>query len=218
MLKLRFDPQAEERGLKILALGAHCDDIEIGAGGTLLKFLEEYKIESVKWVVFTSNETRKEEAEVSAEAFLSDIENRDISVLTHRDGFLPHKSYEVKDYFEFLKGEFVPDLIFTHYRQDLHQDHRLINELTWNTWRNHLILEYEIPKYDGDLGQPNFYVPLSRNIVDRKVSIIMDAFKSQTGKHWFDEETFRALLRLRAMESAATEKYAEAFHARKIIM
>lgn len=202
--------------LNILCLGAHCDDIEIGAGGTLLKIFDRYKIQSVKWVVFSSNETRKIEAVTSATEFLKNTENSDIIVNSYRDGFLPFLAAEVKDKFEELKNSFLPDLIFTHYRDDRHQDHRLVSDLTWNTWRNHTILEYEIPKYDGDLGIPNFYVPLEEAYINRRNAILMKAFVSQREKHWFDDATFKALPRLRGMESATL--YAEAYYARKIIL
>jgi LmbE family N-acetylglucosaminyl deacetylase len=206
----------QDRPLNILALGAHCDDIEIGAGGTLLKLLDNYSIASVKWVVFASNEVRKKEATVSALHFLEKAENRDIVVNSYRDGFLPFMAAEVKEFFEKIKGEFIPDVIFTHYRDDRHQDHRLVSDLTWNTWRNHMILEYEIPKYDGDLGIPNFYVPLEEKYIIKRNQIIIDSFESQKQKHWFDDATFRALPRIRGMESATI--FAEAFYSRKIIL
>ena len=201
--------------LNILCLGAHCDDIEIGAGGTLLKIFDSYPIGTVKWVVFASNEIRKKEAVNSAQAFLENIGSKNIIVKEYRDGFLPFLAAEVKDFFEEIKREFVPDVIFTHFRNDRHQDHRLVSDLTWNTWRNHMILEYEIPKYDGDLGIPNFYVPLEEKYIEKRNRILMEAFDSQASKHWFDDETFRALPRLRGMESAC--QYAEAFYARKIV-
>ncbi|MGQ7867794.1 PIG-L deacetylase family protein [Sunxiuqinia sp. sy24] len=201
--------------LKLLLLGAHCDDIEIGAGGTLLRLLQEYDIEKVKWVVFTSDAIRKQEALQSAEQFMSGLKDKEIKVLANRDGFLPTQTVQVKEYFEEIKTDFVPDVIFTHYRNDRHQDHRLISDLTWNTWRNHLILEYEIPKYDGDLGIPNFYVSLDESILKKRNRILMETFVSQQSKHWFDENTFNALPRLRGLESASF--FAEAFYARKII-
>ncbi len=202
--------------LNILCLGAHCDDIEIGAGGTLLKIISEYKIGKVLWEVFASNEARKAEAESSAEKFLADVAGKKVNVHSYRDGFLPFQAQEIKEYFESLKTEISPDLILTHYRNDLHQDHRLINQLTWNTWRDHLILEYEIPKYDGDMGVPNFYVSLDENHVARKSNILIESFASQRSKHWFSDETFRALPRLRGVEAATV--FAEAFYARKIIV
>lgn len=201
--------------LNILCLGAHCDDIEIGAGGTLLKLFDNYRINSVNWVVFASNEIRKQEATVSAERFLEKVSTKKVVVKTYRDGFLPFMAAEVKDFFEEIKKEFHPDVIFTHYRDDRHQDHRLVSDLTWNTWRNHLILEYEIPKYDGDLGIPNFFVTLEEKYIDQRNEIIINSFKSQKQKHWFDDATFKALPRLRGMESATV--FAEAFYARKIV-
>jgi LmbE family N-acetylglucosaminyl deacetylase len=213
MLGLILD---HKKPLNILCLGAHCDDIEIGAGGTLLKLFDTYTVNSVKWVVFASNEVRQREANLSAEKFLEKSNHADIVIQSYRDGFLPFLAAEVKDFFETIKKEFQPDLIFTHYRDDRHQDHRLVSDLTWNTWRNHLILEYEIPKYDGDLGIPNLYVPLEEKYVDKRNAIIIDSFVSQREKHWFDDATFKALPRLRGMESATM--FAEAFYARKILL
>lgn len=213
MLGFKF---ANDKPLNILALGAHCDDIEIGAGGTLLKIFDEYKIGAVRWVIFASNELRKKEATASAEMFLEGIENVEIVIHEYRDGFLPFNASDVKESFEAIKHDFNPDVVFTHYRTDRHQDHRLVSDLTWNTWRNHQILEYEIPKYDGDLGIPNFYVPLEQKYIDKRNKILMEAFASQREKHWFDDDTFKALPRLRGMESATT--YAEAFFARKVIL
>jgi LmbE family N-acetylglucosaminyl deacetylase len=206
----------DSKPLNILCLGAHCDDIEIGAGGTLLKMFENFKINAVKWVVFASNEIRKQEATNSAERFLHNVKSKDIVIKAYRDGFLPFLAIEVKETFEAIKKEFQPDIIFTHYRDDRHQDHRLVSDLTWNTWRNHTILEYEIPKYDGDLGAPNLFVPLDENYINRRNGIIIDAFASQRDKHWFDDATFKALPRLRGMESASL--FAEAFYARKIVI
>jgi LmbE family N-acetylglucosaminyl deacetylase len=206
---------ANRKPINVLCLGAHCDDIEIGAGGTLLKLFDTYQINSVRWVVFASNDIRKQEATNSARRFLEKVNDTDIIIQSYRDGFLPFNATEVKDYFETIKREFTPDIIFTHFRDDRHQDHRLVSDLTWNTWRNHLILEYEIPKYDGDLGIPNFYVPLEEPYIEKRNKILLEAFESQQDKHWFDDATFKALPRLRGMESAAI--YAEAFYARKII-
>jgi LmbE family N-acetylglucosaminyl deacetylase len=202
--------------LKILCLGAHCDDIEIGAGGTLLKIFEEYKIEQVAWIVFSSNEIRKHEAQKSAEHFLTVVENKEIIINSYRDGFFPYIGAEIKEYFEGLKKEISPDLIFTHYGNDRHQDHRLISELTWNTWRNNLILEYEIPKYDGDLGTPNFYVKLEEKHIEKRNQILIESFTSQNSKHWFDDATFNALPRLRGLESV--NQFAEAFYVKKLIL
>jgi LmbE family N-acetylglucosaminyl deacetylase len=203
-----------KKPLSLLCLGAHCDDIEIGAGGTVMKLAGQYDISSIHWVVFASNEIRKREAEQSAAQFLSEIKSSKVIINSWRDGFLPFSAAEIKDYFESLKCEISPDLILTHYRDDRHQDHRIISDLTWNTWRNHAILEYEIPKYDGDIGNPNFYVPLEEQLVERKNKIIVSAYASQADKHWFDYQTFTALPRLRGMEAATL--FAEAFYSRKI--
>jgi len=213
MLMFKFK---KDLPLNILCLGAHCDDIEIGAGASLLKIFQEYNIKKVQWVIFTSNEIRKQEATRSAQKFLEDIPEKEILIQTYRDGFLPFQAPEVKEYFEKLKQAFNPDLIFTHYRNDCHQDHRLVSELTWNTWRNNLILEYEIPKYDGDLGTPNFYIPVGEEYLEKRNQILMEAFASQHEKHWFDQSAFKALPRIRGIESAT--QFAEAFYVRKVIL
>ncbi|MCB0589443.1 MAG: PIG-L family deacetylase [Phaeodactylibacter sp.] len=217
MIRLQFETGGR-KGLDILCLGAHCDDIEIGCGGALLKLIREYPVRHVKWVVFTSNEQRKEEALHSADEFLQGVESRDVRVLDYRDAFLPFYAREIKEYFEAVQKEFTPNLVFTHYREDRHQDHRLLSELAWNTFRNHLILEYEIPKYDGDLGMPNCFVQLTEEQAHRKAEILLNCFASQKKKHWFDKETFLALLRIRGMESASPTRYAEAFHLRKMVL
>jgi len=203
---------------RILCLGAHCDDIEIGCGGTILRLLREDPEREIYWQVFSSNPTRKREAIKGARLFLGTAKSKKVAVRNYRDGFFPTLHPRIKTEFEKLKKEFVPDLVLTHYRHDLHQDHRVICELTWNTFRNHLIMEYEIPKYDGDLGQPNFFVPLEQEIYQKKVRYIMDAFETQHAKRWFEQETFLALMRLRGMECVARSGYAEAFHCRKLVL
>ena len=203
---------------RVFCLGAHSDDIEIGCGGTLLALLERYNNVVVRWIVFSSNEERAGEARASANAFLDRALEKEVVVKEFRDGFFPFLGGQIKDEFEALKRVFDPDLVFTHYRDDRHQDHRLISDLTWNTFRNHLILEYEIPKYDGDLGAPNFFVPLEKSACSRKIQIIIDSFKSQSQKQWFDEETFLAILRLRGMEANSPTRYAEAFYCRKAVL
>ena len=203
---------------KLLCLGAHSDDIEIGCGGTLLKLIKNYPISYIQWVVFTSNAERAKEARESAECFLKDVPNKDIVIKQFRDGFLPYEAPELKTCFEEIKKTFVPDLVFTHYRNDRHQDHRTVSDLTWNTYRNHFILEYEIPKYDGDLGNPNFFVELDSEYTEKKIEILLKNFPTQASKHWFDRETFLSILRIRGMESAATTKYAEAFYTRKVVI
>lgn len=215
MLKVKLGENSDAVH-KILCLGSHCDDIEIGCGGTILKLIENYQNIVIYWVVFSSNPLREKEANISANHFLENVENKNIIIKNFRDGFLPFLGIEVKEVFEQLK-DINPDLILTHYRHDAHQDHRLISDLTWNTFRNHLILEYEIPKYDGDLGNPNFYVHLDRSICQRKIDYLIDSFATQKNKHWFTEETFFSLLRLRGIEANAPDKYAEAFYCRKMV-
>lgn len=204
--------------LAILCLGAHADDIEIGCGGTLLRLISERRQVTVHWVVMSGSPARAREAQRSARRILARARHQAIRIERFRDGFLPYDGAAVKDVFEQLKVEVEPDLIFTHRRDDCHQDHRLIAELTWNTFRDHTILEYEIPKYDGDLGQPNVFVPLPDAVRRRKVKHLMSAFPSQSGKRWYSPATFDGLMRLRGIECAAVEGYAEAFYARKVIL
>ena len=206
------------RSLEILALGAHPDDIEIGCGGTILKLAEAFPGCVVTWVVLSAEGERADEARLSGEAFLRCAGERRLLVESFRDGFFPYSGPDVKDFFERLKGEVAPDLILTHYRMDLHQDHRLVSELTWNTFRDHLILEYEVPKYDGDLGAPNVFVHLDSNIVRLKIEKIMSNFVTQSQRHWFTEDVFRSTLRLRGMESNSPSTYAEGFYCRKLVL
>jgi LmbE family N-acetylglucosaminyl deacetylase len=216
MLKLNFN-KGNNSDYKILCLGSHCDDIEIGCGGTILRLMESLRNSRVYWIVFSSNPQRAQEASKSADLFLKGATERNIVIKDFRDGFFPFVGKEIKEYFEQLKQEFSPDLIFTHYRNDLHQDHRFISELTWNTFRNHFILEYEVIKYDGDLGSPNFFVHLDESTCYRKIEYLLKSFKTQQVKHWFTEDTFLSLLRIRGIESHAPSKYAEAFYCRKAI-
>jgi LmbE family N-acetylglucosaminyl deacetylase len=201
--------------LRILCLGAHSDDIEIGCGGTLLRLLDERPGSSVHWVVFSSNAERELEARVSASAFLQRAGGSTIDVHAFRESFLPMVATDVKERFEALKPV-APEVVFTHRLEDRHQDHRTIAELTWNTFRDHLIIEYEIPKYEGDLGLPNLFVPLSADTAKRKVDLLMRHFPSQLSRSWFTPETFLALMRLRGIECNASEGVAEAFTARKL--
>jgi len=216
MLKLEFSV-SKDQPLKFLCLGAHSDDIEVGCGGTILNLIERYGSSVFYWVVLSSDEKREREAKDSAKAFLAGAEEKIVIVKKFRDGFFPYIGNEIKEYFEELKQSFSPDIIFTHYRNDLHQDHRTISELTWNTFRDHLILEYEIPKYDGDLGAPNVFDHLDESISRRKIQYILKNFKTQAENQWFTEETFQAILRLRGIESNSPTKYAEAFYCRKIL-
>jgi len=215
MLSLNF--AGRPNGLKILCLGAHCDDIEIGCGGTIIRLIKENDIEHLRWVVFTSSGERGDEAKKSAEFFAQGCKEKEIIIKRFKDGFLPYEAREIKNLFEDLKPS-NPDLIFTHCRSDLHQDHRTVCELTWNTFRSHLIFEYEIPKYDGDLGSPNLFVTLAKEVAERKIETIMKCFQSQAGKQWFDRETFFGLMRIRGIESASQTKYAEGFYVRKTVM
>lgn len=210
-------PQNCNAPLKILCLGAHADDIEIGCGGTVLELLSSQRSLEFFWIVFSSSSEREREARNSAALFLDQAEHREVIVKDFRDGFFPYDGTRIKEFFEELKERIAPDLIFTHYHDDRHQDHRTISDLTWNTWRNHFILEYEIPKYDGDLGSPNFFVQLGREVCDRKIKYICDAFQTQRTKAWLTEDTFQALLRIRGVECAARDKFAEAFYSRKLV-
>lgn len=202
----------------ILCLGAHADDIEIGCGGTILKLLEQHPQASVHWVVLSGDHVRKAEAQISAERFLAAAHHRDVFVEEFRDRYFPAQYESIKEYIHELTAQVQPDVVFTHRREDLHQDHRLVAELTWNAFRNHLIFEYEIPKYEGDLGQPNVFVPLSEEICERKIDTIYDAFASQRDKPWFTKETFRSLLRLRGLECQAPSGCAEALYCRKLVI
>lgn len=201
----------------LLCVGAHADDIEIGCGGTVLRLLEETSRVTVHWVVLTGDDRRALEARRSASRFLRRAWRHSLRVEGFRDGFLPFEGAAVKDAFERLKP-LQPDLILTHFRDDAHQDHRTVCELTWNTWRDHTILEYEIPKFDGDLAHPNVFVPLSEPIRRRKVQLLMSVFPSQSGKRWYSPATFDGLMRVRGIECAAPEGYAEAFHGRKLLL
>ncbi len=201
----------------ILCLGAHSDDIEIGCGGTILRLAQQYPNCVFHWVVFSALGVRATEAQRAAVLFAGTTALRGPLLKAFQDGFLPFVGAEVKAIFEELKA-ISPDLIFTHNREDAHQDHRLIAELTWNTFRDHFILEYEIPKYDGDLGQPSVFVPLEAEVCEKKVRYITDTFQSQQSKHWFRPDTFRSLMRLRGMECNALSGYAEAFYCRKLVL
>jgi LmbE family N-acetylglucosaminyl deacetylase len=204
--------------LTVLCLGAHADDIEIGCGGTILRLLEDRPRVTVHWVVLTADSNRAREARRSASRVLRRARAQHVRIERFRDGFLPYEGAAVKEVFEQVKTAVNPDLIFTHFRDDWHQDHRLVCELTWNTFRDHTILEYEIPKYDGDLAHPNVFVPLSDRVRRQKVRLLMSAFPSQARKRWYTPATFDGLMRLRGVECGASEGYAEAFHGRKVIL
>jgi LmbE family N-acetylglucosaminyl deacetylase len=217
MIRLNLDA-GTKRTLQILCLGCHSDDIEIGCGGAILRLAAQYQDCVFHWVVFSAIGVREAEARRGAELFVGSERLKGPLLKIFPDGFMPFVGAEVKTVFEGLKQAVSPDLIFTHNRKDAHQDHRLIAELTWNTFRDHLILEYEIPKYDGDLGQPSLFVPLEVEVCQKKVRYIMDAFQSQHHKRWFQQETFLSLMRLRGMECNAASGYAEAFYSRKLVI
>jgi LmbE family N-acetylglucosaminyl deacetylase len=202
---------------RILCLGAHSDDIEIGVGGTLLKLTEQRSDLEIWWIVFSAPGYRAVEAQESANAFLSGVTTREIRVGSFRESYFPSEWPAIKDWFEEIKAKFDPDIVFTHYRDDRHQDHRVLSDLAWNTFRNQLILEYEILKYDGDLGSPNIFVPLSGRICSQKVELLLKHFKTQAAKHWFTSDTFEAMHRIRGVECASATGRAEAFYCRKLV-
>jgi LmbE family N-acetylglucosaminyl deacetylase len=209
--------QPADRSLKILCIGAHSDDIEIGCGGTILRLTEQYPGSELQWVVLSAVGEREAEARRGAELFAG-AHLKSLILKTIQDGFMPYLGADVKKVFENELKALAPDIVFTHNGQDAHQDHRLLSELTWNTFRNQLTLEYEIPKYDGDLGRPSVFAPLSRETSETKIQHLMDVFRSQQTKHWFQPETFRSMMRLRGMECAAPSGYAEAFYCRKLCL
>lgn len=209
---------AGDKTLKVLCLGAHSDDIEIGCGGTILRWRDQYPQCEFHWVVFSAIGVRESEARKAAELFVGPARIHGPLLKAFPDSFMPFVGSEVKAVFEQLKKEVSPDVVFTHNRNDAHQDHRLLSELTGNTFRDHLILEYEIPKYDGDMGRPSVFVPLETQMAELKVRFIMDAFESQRTKRWFEESTFLSLMRLRGMECNAPSGYAEAFYCRKLVL
>lgn len=202
--------------LRLLCIGAHSDDLEIGCGGTVLTWLAGGRPADVTWVVLTAEGDRAREAKRSARALLQRASRHDIVLGAFKDGFLPSQYEAVKDFFESIKARCSPDIVLTHRLEDRHQDHRLASELTWNTWRDHQILEYEIMKYEGDLGQPNVFVPLKASIAQRKATHLARHFASQRAKSWFDESNFEALARIRGLECRSPSGLAEAFHARKM--
>jgi LmbE family N-acetylglucosaminyl deacetylase len=216
MIRLGLDC-SRESALKVLCLGCHSDDIEIGCGGSILWLAAQYPACQFHWVVFAATGERRQEAQAGAERFAGPHRLSGTQLRDFPDGFMPFAGADIKTVFEDLKPV-APDVIFTHSRDDAHQDHRLIAELTWNTFRDHLILEYEIPKYDGDLGRPNVFMPLDRHHVEQKIDYLMDVFRSQRSRRWFERETFLSLSRLRGMECNAPSGYAEAFYCRKLVL
>ena len=213
MLKLSFG-----KIKTVLCLGAHADDIEIGCGGTLLKLLRARQDLEIWWVVFSAESGRAREARASARSLLKGARNQKLIIKNFRNSFFPAQTASIKAFFEKLKPSVRPDLVLTHHRDDRHQDHRVLSDLAWNTFRDHLILEYEIPKYDGDLGNPNVYVSLDDDLCRRKTDALLKFFRSQAAKHWFTADTFLALMRLRGLECGPGTKYAEAFYGRKLVL
>jgi LmbE family N-acetylglucosaminyl deacetylase len=215
VLRLTVGERAE-RALDVLCIGAHGDDIEIGCGGTILRLLAERPGSRVHWVVLSANTEREQEARASATDFLADAGEAQVDILHFRESYFPYVGIEIKDFFNDLRRRFEPELVFCHHRFDEHQDHRTIGELAWNTFRNHLICEFEIPKYEGDLGKPNLFVDLPPEIVKRKAELIMKHFGSQHDKYWFRPETFAGLIALRGVEAGVSA--AEGFHVRKLVI
>ncbi len=215
-MTLRFEPKIPSGGT-VLCLGAHCDDIEIGCGGTLIELSRRHPQARFVWAVFAGDDVRERETRAAAAALLA---GAGVTVEVHRfrESFFPYVGSQIKDAFESLRSRVTPDLVLTHHLSDRHQDHRMLAELTWNTFRNHAILEYEIPKYEGDLGQPQVYCPLAAESAELKIGTLLDCFPSQRSRQWFDAELFRGHLRLRGMECNSPSRYAEAFHARKILI
>jgi LmbE family N-acetylglucosaminyl deacetylase len=203
---------------RILCVGAHSDDIEIGVGGTLLRLQEEVPELEVCWAVGSAPGIRADEARASAEAFLEGCARSEVLIGSFQESYFPSEWAKIKTWFEDLRNHIEPDLVFTHYRDDRHQDHRVLSDLAWNTFRNHLVLEYEILKYDGDLGVPNVFMPLSREIGSRKIDLLMEHFETQRKRHWFTRDTFEAMLRIRGIESVSASGFAEAFYARKLVL
>jgi LmbE family N-acetylglucosaminyl deacetylase len=215
---LPFALPAHPTPLRVLCLGAHADDIEIGCGGTVLRLLAEHPNTAVYWAVFSGNGEREREARASAADFLREAGDTTVVVKSFRDSYFPAQASLIKDYFEELKLEVNPNLIFCHHRHDVHQDHRMLAELVWNSFRDHLVLEYEIPKYEGDLGTPNLFVPLSRKVAEQKVELVVRHFGSQRTRDWFSSDLFHGLMSVRGVECRAPELRAEAFHLRKGIL
>lgn len=215
MIELGLGTSDGPADLRVLFIGAHSDDIEIGCGGTVLRLVRERPEISIHWVVLAADGEREAEAHRSAARFLQGAKDIHVAVHSFRDGFLPYEGYHVKEVFEDLK-DVRPDVVFTHRSEDRHQDHRLLSELTWNTFRNQLVLEYEIPKYDADLGSPNVFVELEEDIVQLKIEFLVQEFGTQKSKHWFAPDTFRGLMRLRGVEGAIESGSAEGFYVRKV--
>jgi LmbE family N-acetylglucosaminyl deacetylase len=215
MLALMLD-SVREKTLSILCVGAHCDDIEIGCGGTLLALQGRSKRLAIDWAVLSGSAERRKEAQSSMRMLVKPVHRGELLFADFTDGRFPAAYSDIKEFVESLKGRLRPDLIFCHERDDRHQDHRVVNEMIWNSFRDHLVLEYEIPKWDGGVGQPNVYVPLGAKQAGTKVDALLKAHRSQAGRDWFTRDTFMAILRLRGLECRSPSGYAEAFHGRKL--
>jgi LmbE family N-acetylglucosaminyl deacetylase len=203
--------------LSILCLGAHSDDIEIGCAATLLALLEDHPGSRVAWAVFSGSAARADEARASAAALLAAAASRELRVHAFRESYFPSEWAAIKARFDEL-GALAPDVVFTHHSGDKHQDHRVISELTWNTFRNQLVLEYEIPKFDGDLGSPQVFHAASEALVRRKCEHLREHFPSQRSRAWFDDDLFRGLMRIRGVECQSPTRFAEAFYVRKLLL
>jgi LmbE family N-acetylglucosaminyl deacetylase len=214
MLGLKFEFTG--KAPTFLFVGAHCDDIEIGCGGTALRLAREYVGAKIHWVVLSSGDDRAREAQRAVSSMFGAGVDTSVVIKDFRTSYFPAEFVALKDFFEELKASIRPDAVFTHCKDDLHQDHRIVAELSWNTFRDHLILEYEIPKYDGGLGSPSVFVPLAAADVQRKVDILMDVYATQRSKQWFTPDMFKGLMRLRGIECNAPEGFAEAFYSRKM--
>jgi LmbE family N-acetylglucosaminyl deacetylase len=203
--------------LTILCVGAHSDDIEIGCGATLLRLLAEHPGSSIHWVVCSAHDHRAAEAAAGAEAFTAGAAEMNLVVHQFRESHFPYVEADIKAAFEDLKST-QPDIVFTHRADDEHQDHSTLGRLVWNTFRDHLIAAFEIPKYEGDLGRPNLYVPVSAAVAHRKAELLLEHFASQRGRPWFRAQTFEGLMALRGVECNATDGYAEGFYCRKLVL
>jgi LmbE family N-acetylglucosaminyl deacetylase len=199
---------------RILCIGAHSDDVEIGCGGTILHILDQNPSVEVLWCVFSASGLRAHEALRGADLFLERARDRRVVLHEFADARFSDSAATIKGHFEAFK-QFDPELIFTHRVEDAHQDHRLLGQLTFQTFRSQLVLQYEIPKFDGDLGHPNVYVTISADELARKCRYLQEAFATQQSKHWFDPDTFRGLARIRGLECASPTRFAEGFYCRK---
>jgi LmbE family N-acetylglucosaminyl deacetylase len=215
---LGFDFGKHDRPIRFLFLGAHCDDIEIGCSGTLLRLVDAYPRAEFHWATLASDPVRAQETEKCAHRLLGNDVTRSVQIDSFRESHFPTQMSELKERIEELKVRTLPDVVFTHHREDRHQDHRTLSDLTWNSFRDHIVLEYEIPKFDGDLGSPNFFVPIPEPVVQQKIDALLECFPSQRDRYWFTEETFRGMMRIRGIEARSHTGYAEGFYARKITL